>query len=746
MKKEKISIIVPVYNVEAYIRTCLRSLVSQDYANYDILVVNDGSPANEQLIIEEFMACYPDKIKYIQKENGGYGSVLQLAFAQSDADLVLICDPDDYLAKDALSTLMALRQKTKAELVVSAKNLIFSDNQEEKYDPSYNLEYGKPPEEVAVKSDEEAFGSFYFLEPSPHGKLYERALVAKIVFPQKVSYTDNLLYFYALARVKSVAYSAKATAYYLIDRQGNTRGDVKPRVIDAWNTVFTSILQQAPASSPWLWYRLYEGFFSVYYKIDNLQATSAEKKEKYEMLLPLLLTYRCQKEAIIPLLKKYSHEGEKMLRLKIALLQDNSERTYRKMYTRRLYGSYKAKLKKWIQQNAFLEKLYRFYHFHAKYFYTRHDRRLYVAEGIRYEKWGDKVSFFGYYDKPAFAYGKRLYHQVPTNSLSLHQEVAIMVDDQQVSCTTTWNWQQGSMATWLDEDHIIHNFFDGQAYRAKEICLSTRQERIYRQPIYSVAKKGHFALSLNFSRLAKLRPDYGYFNLPYQQLPPDTEDGIYYGKLDNDQWELFLSLQQIKEFSPQTSMRNAVHKVNHIDISPDEKQAIFLHRWFVGKTKYTRLLHVDLANKQMKVLADRGMVSHMAWVNNHTVFGFLARQDGKDGYAYIDTQSQIETAWNDPLLVDDGHPSVYNERYIVTDTYPDYRCQSKLLLLDHKKKKVSLIAEFYSGKPFQGEYRCDLHPRFDAEGRSLTLDSVCEKNQRHVYHLFLDKYMEEETS
>ena len=100
----KISIIVPTYNVEKYIAKCLDSLVIQDYDDYDVLVVNDGSPFNEQVIIDEYVKKYPNIIKSIVKENGGYGSVLELAISKSDAEYILVCDPDDYLTPNALST------------------------------------------------------------------------------------------------------------------------------------------------------------------------------------------------------------------------------------------------------------------------------------------------------------------------------------------------------------------------------------------------------------------------------------------------------------------------------------------------------------------------------------------------------------------------------------------------------------------------------------------------------------------
>ena len=61
-KNIRISVIVPTYNVEKYIGKCLDSLVKQDYDNYDVIVINDGSPFGEQEIIDEYVSQYPDKI------------------------------------------------------------------------------------------------------------------------------------------------------------------------------------------------------------------------------------------------------------------------------------------------------------------------------------------------------------------------------------------------------------------------------------------------------------------------------------------------------------------------------------------------------------------------------------------------------------------------------------------------------------------------------------------------------------
>lgn len=384
-------------------------------------------------------------------------------------------------------------------------------------------------------------------------------------------------------------------------------------------------------------------------------------------------------------------------------------------------------------------KLYEKYHFHAKYIKTRNDSKIILGENVKCECLfnDDKVHFFGYYDKPCFSYDKSISHRLNKDNKDFNQVVDILIDNEKVSESKAWNFQQGSMTTWIDENHIIHNDFDGSKFISKIVDINTKEYREIDFPIYSVSKDKQFALSLNFSRLAKLRKDYGYFNLPYDNLPSNKDDGIYCVDIINNKNYLWLTLEEIINFKTKENMIGAVHKVNHIDISPNNEKAIFLHRWFVGKTKYTRLLCVDIKTKNLTELANNDMVSHMCWYNNETVFGYLRGNNNKDGYFFIDMNGN-QTQFENELLVDDGHPTVINDKFIVTDSYPDYTCKSKLLFIDLKNKKVTIIGRFYSPKKYQDDYRCDLHPRKDKDENYITIDSVC-NGVRNIYHIDINK-------
>lgn len=95
----KFSIIIPIYNAEATLRRCLDSLVGQQFSDYELLLINDGSADGSDAICREYAAAYP-KIRYFTKENGGVSSARNLGLSQAHGEYVLFVDSDDYVAKD----------------------------------------------------------------------------------------------------------------------------------------------------------------------------------------------------------------------------------------------------------------------------------------------------------------------------------------------------------------------------------------------------------------------------------------------------------------------------------------------------------------------------------------------------------------------------------------------------------------------------------------------------------------------
>ncbi len=259
---EKITVVVPIYNVEKYLRKCFDSLLDQTFEEYVIYAVNDGSPDNSKVIIDEYASKYPNKIIAIDKENGGYGSVLQLAISKMKSPYFLICDPDDYLDKNTLSNLYDLASLSDADITIGAKYFIYEGSDDKDYDYAYNREFTTLKPNFVYNHNTKAYDDILFVDPSPHSKLYKTKVAKNISFVNKVGYTDNMLFYLSYLNSNKIIYSDKPYAYYLVDRKGNTMTDVRPKAISAHVSVFKEIVNQhnKERASDMFYYRMFESF------------------------------------------------------------------------------------------------------------------------------------------------------------------------------------------------------------------------------------------------------------------------------------------------------------------------------------------------------------------------------------------------------------------------------------------------------------------------------------------------------
>ena len=95
MKRIKVSIIVPIYNVENYLDKCLDSLVKQTLENIEIILINDGSTDNSEKIISKYMKSYGDKIVLINQKNGGQASARNAGIKIARGEFLMFVDSDD---------------------------------------------------------------------------------------------------------------------------------------------------------------------------------------------------------------------------------------------------------------------------------------------------------------------------------------------------------------------------------------------------------------------------------------------------------------------------------------------------------------------------------------------------------------------------------------------------------------------------------------------------------------------------
>jgi WD40 repeat protein len=329
-------------------------------------------------------------------------------------------------------------------------------------------------------------------------------------------------------------------------------------------------------------------------------------------------------------------------------------------------------------------------------------------------------TFFGYYDKPSInMQGDILTHRVDKNVCAIYVKT-LAGELIKISNTNAWNWQQGAMATWLDDEHIAYNdIVDDMVV----CCIySLEQKKVihkhkYAMQCYSPVNK--FYVSIDYKKLNSLRPEYGYQDLIVNEY--DKDEGVRIVDIHSGKCIFNLTLSEIITFLKlDDPIDNA--KVNHCQFSPDGRLILFMYRAYRNDGKYSYLLVWDYSNgKLIKLMANR-VVSHYSWVDNNEIIVW-GRGEVETGYHTVNLNGRcgfVKT--RDPLLFGDGHPSVCSRtKAILTDTYPNKARMSSLFIIDNKNEER--VVQLKQPWKFSGHARVDLHPRFNEDCNLITLDS-----------------------
>lgn len=402
------------------------------------------------------------------------------------------------------------------------------------------------------------------------------------------------------------------------------------------------------------------------------------------------------------------------------------------------------KIEIWIHDNIL--KNARIRHF----VYGCYQRALYLAsKKIKSE--GDIVRltpedqyeyFFGYYDKSPWddSLKKILALRVKTSTKSadstdIGEIVIINIQTGElkvVAKTCSWNVQQGCMLQWFGADSILYNDFRNGAFCSVVLDIKNGSERVFKMPVYTVSNDRKTALSLDFSRLHRLRPGYGYANIHESTEKEKCPNEPCVWKIDLETGEIkpLLTYLDFCNFEHREDMEDAEHKVNHIMINPECTRFMVLHRWFKNNNKYTRLLTCNLDGTDMYNLSDDDFVSHCCWKNNDEILAYLNKKTQGKGYYLMKDKTQLYGRMWDALCMD-GHPTYsYNGELTVTDTYPDRKRIQSVYIME--ADNVKCIAKLFSPFKYGGDVRCDLHPRFRKDGKQVCIDAAFE-GKRAVY-------------
>ncbi|HEW7985698.1 TPA: glycosyltransferase family 2 protein [Streptococcus pneumoniae] len=212
---EKVSVIVPIYNVEKYLKYSIGGILKQSYKNLEIILVNDGSQDNSLAICEEYSKI-DNRIKIISVENGGQGKARNIGLQHSTSDWILFLDADDYYDNNAVEYLVELAERYGSDLVVTPLRVVRDHIQ------GGNASSIKNEKILNLNKDRLIEEMYYgrLLGATPCGKLYKREILEKWPFPDQL-FEDLAIAYKHLMSAKKVAVSNQYY-YNYYQRVGST--------------------------------------------------------------------------------------------------------------------------------------------------------------------------------------------------------------------------------------------------------------------------------------------------------------------------------------------------------------------------------------------------------------------------------------------------------------------------------------------------------------------------------------------
>ena len=223
MKKPDISVIVPVYNVERYLKQCLESIINQTYSNIEIICVNDGTKDKSREILEEYRKR-DSRIKIIDKKNGGLSSARNAGLEVAQGEYISFIDSDDWIEETMIEKLYRNITSLGTDIAICAVHQY--DEKKKEIDDSnkyYTLEYFDKSFDNRSFTYEETKPFIMDVCVMAWNKLYRRSLIdqEEARFPNGLIFEDGPFFFTLFFKARGVSIVREYLYYYRVNREGS---------------------------------------------------------------------------------------------------------------------------------------------------------------------------------------------------------------------------------------------------------------------------------------------------------------------------------------------------------------------------------------------------------------------------------------------------------------------------------------------------------------------------------------------
>lgn len=270
-----ISIIVPVYKVEEYLPKCIDSILAQTFADFELILVDDGSPDNCGKICDEY-ADKDNRIVVIHKENGGVSSARNAGLDIAKGKYIGFIDSDDYIDPDMYETLYNNLVNNNADISICGIFVCYKNVIKNYYsNPISGVFSGIDAFKLALSGKGCAF--------APYNKLYKKEILDTIRFPALKIGEDLFIIGDIMLKAKKVIICTDLPKYYYVQRQDSAmqeRGSPSIfHAIEACQYNIELIRSSCPQVLPYGLYRLWRTYKDI---LDRLSAASTEDRVKYK--------------------------------------------------------------------------------------------------------------------------------------------------------------------------------------------------------------------------------------------------------------------------------------------------------------------------------------------------------------------------------------------------------------------------------------------------------------------------------
>lgn len=284
MYEPLISIVIPVYNVEGYLRKSIGSICEQTYGNLQIIIVDDGSTDSSGAICDE-LATEDDRIEVVHTSNQGVSAARNEGMKRVKGKYILCVDPDDYIGKNHVTNFMTCVERyPEADLVITGPTRVFTGEKIEN-DAPLVTDIKKLSVDEALKTAV----AIYNPQFSVHvwGKLYSKALLPLLELPEGKLYEDNYIFYKVICNASCILYENARDYFYLTDRETSITNIKTRNNIDELNA-YVEMLPYVKEHAPSAYNAVYGNYAGRLIASYHLSKTLNEKERVDDLYQSIL--------------------------------------------------------------------------------------------------------------------------------------------------------------------------------------------------------------------------------------------------------------------------------------------------------------------------------------------------------------------------------------------------------------------------------------------------------------------------